>query len=787
MRQGGKSMKEIYGLAAIFIFYSFAGWVFETTVAATREKQFINKGFLNGAICPRYGFSMVLATMFLEPVRKEIIWIILGCALIGTVVEYISSVLLEKLTGSKWWDYTNSRFSFRGRINLWTLLFWAGVGTACFYLNHSFMTWLRRVEIPVWIKGMTILFFILLLLDSVAAWLTVLALKEKYFFVLKIAARIRVMTKRLGNAIFENGSVWKMKQDIRKESAHVRNVYRKIREERMQKWFRERMIMAAPELAEDEATFRRMLRKQKRKKRQLFQKILLNRVLTTALALIAQIIWLVVTLKMFSSISQELNFIMLVISILITLYLLSKNENSAYKISWLVIISLMPVFGGLLYIFFGNKNPSRKMAAQIGKVQREKSGNLTQKQEVMEVLEQENPRIAGRCHYLYQKTHAPVWKNTKTTYFPLGENMFEDMLAELEQAKNFIFLEFFIIEDGIFWGSIKEILKRKAKEGVDVRLMYDDIGCLMLLPKEYVKEMEAAGIACIPFNPFKPILSLAMNNRDHRKILVIDGHTAYTGGVNLADEYINMADRFGHWKDTGMKFVGDAAANFTEMFLEMWNAFRKTDEDFLPFLSPAWSQALEEKETEETAAVCPEEGFVQPFGDTPLDDEPTAENLYIDLLNQASHYVYIYTPYLIIGDTMRHALCMAAARGVDVKIVTPGIPDKKLIFRMTRSNYKELLKAGVEIYEYKQGFVHAKSYVSDDTDAVIGTINMDYRSLYLHFECGAYLHGTPSVLDMKEDFLQTLKKCRKIELFFLKQGFFQTVFDSILSVIAPLV
>lgn len=788
MRQGGKRMKEIYGLAAIFIFYSFAGWVFETTVAATREKQFINKGFLNGPVCPRYGFSMVLATMFLEPVRKEIIWILLGETLIGTVVEYISSVLLEKLTGSKWWDYTNSRFSFRGRINLWTLLFWAGAGTACFYLNQSFMTWLGQVEILVWFKVLMILFFILLLMDGAAAWLTVLALKDKYFFVLKIAARIRVFTKRLGNAIFENSSVWKMKQDIRKESTHVRNVYRKIREERMQKWFQERMILAAPELAEDEATFRRMLRKQKRKKRQMFQRILLNRVLTTAIALIAQIVWIAVILKRFASISQELNFFMLVISALITLYLLSKNENSAYKISWLVIISLMPVFGGLLYIFFGNKNPSRKMAAQIEKVQREKSGNLTQKQEVMEILEQENPRIAGRSRYLYQKTHAPVWQNTKTTYFPLGENMFEDMLAELEQAKNFIFLEFFIIEDGVFWGSIKEILTKKAKEGVDVRLMYDDIGCLMLLPKEYVKEMEAAGISCIAFNPFKPILSLAMNNRDHRKILVIDGHTAYTGGVNLADEYINMADRFGHWKDTGMKFVGDAAANFTEMFLEMWNAFRKMDTDFLPFLAPAWTPVFEEKEEEERiTAVCREEGFVQPFGDTPLDDEPTAENLYIDLLNQASHYVYIYTPYLIISDTMRHALCMAAARGVDVKIVTPGIPDKKLIFRMTRSNYKELLKAGVEIYEYKQGFVHAKSYVSDDTDAVIGTINMDYRSLYLHFECGAYLHKTPSVLEMKEDFLQTLKKCRKIELFFLKQGFFQTVFDAILSVIAPLV
>ena len=314
--------------------------------------------------------------------------------------------------------------------------------------------------------------------------------------------------------------------------------------------------------------------------------------------------------------------------------------------------------------------------------------------------------------------------------------------------------------------------------------MYDDIGCLMLLPKEYVEEMEEAGISCIAFNPFKPILSLAMNNRDHRKIMVIDGHTAYTGGVNLADEYINMIDRFGHWKDTGMKFTGDAVLNFTEMFLEMWNAFRETDPDFAPFLMDSWKG--EEEFLEENRESSGAAGFVQPFGDTPLDDEPTSENLYIDILNQAVHYVYIYTPYLIIGDTMRHALCMAAARGVDVKIITPGIPDKKLIFRMTRSNYKELLKAGVEVYEYKQGFIHAKSYVSDDTDAVIGTINMDYRSLYLHFECGAYLYKTDSIFDMKQDFLRTLKKSRKIELSFLRQGLLQEVFDAVLQIIAPL-
>ncbi len=775
----------MYGLALLFIVYSFTGWIFEVARAATKEKRFINKGFLNGAVCPRYGIAMILIMLFFHPIEKHYITVFFGCMIIGTAVEYFSAVILEKLTGSKWWDYTESAIQFRGRVNLATACFWAIAGTTGFYVNHAVYYRLEKLEAPVWLAGLLIGFFVILFIDCIAACLTALAIQDKFYFILKIAARLRMVTKRLGNRIFDHLDLWKKKQEIRNESTRVRKIYRKMREQRMKQWFQNRMILAAPELAPDEKTFHQMMRKQKQKKRQLFQRILLNRVLFTAIALIVQMIWIGVSLTRFAALSNEITIIMTIVSVLITIFILAKNENSAYKISWLVIILAMPVFGGVLYIFFGNKNPSRKMSAQIEKVHHEKSRNLCQPETIIEELKEENERVAGRCKYLYDKTAAPVWKNTETTYFALGDDMFEDMLDELEKAKHFIFLEYFIIEDGIFWGSIKDVLKRKAEEGLDVRLMYDDIGCLMLLPKEYVEEMEAAGISCIAFNPFKPILSLAMNNRDHRKILVIDGHTAYTGGINLADEYINMTDRFGHWKDTGMKFVGEAVVNFTEMFLEMWNAFRETDKDFAHFLMDAWKD--EEEFTVENKEAYTAKGYVQPFGDTPLDDDPTAENLYIDILNQATRYVYIYTPYLIIGDTMRHALCMAAARGVDVKIITPGIPDKKLVFRMTRSNYKELLKAGVEIYEYKQGFIHAKSYVSDDTDAVIGTINMDYRSLYLHFECGAYLYKTESVFDMKQDFLRTLKKSRKMELSFLRQGLIAEVFDALLQIIAPLV
>lgn len=766
----------MYFLAVIFYIYSFLGWGFEVTRTATKQKHFVNKGFLNGPLCPNYGLTMIVITLCLQEFQDKFAIMLLGSTFFSMAGEYISSFVLEKLTGSKWWDYSDVPLHIHGRTNF----FWGALlgllYSGAFFLNKWLYQHLPLAQAVTWQWVLLAIATICLVADYVAAVATALSIQSKFRLFLKIAARLRKVSKRIGNVIFEDTNIRMMQKEMRKESARIRNTYRKEREQKMLRWLKRRMILAAPDMAPDEKTLERLERTQRNKKRKLFRRIMLNRVLFTGIALLAQIVWLAVLLTRFSQLSSRITITMTVLSFLISVFVYTKNENSAYKISWIMIIMGFPVFGGLLYVFFGNKNPSRKMRAQIEKVHRENSQVLKQKEEPQQALEADSVRIAGRSRYLYGKSDYPVWNHTDTKYYPLGDDLFDDLLKDLERAKKFIFLEFFIIENGIFWGSILEVLKKKAKEGVDVRLIYDDIGCLTVLPKKYNKELEAAGISTMVFNPFKPILSLAMNNRDHRKIAVIDGQIAYTGGVNLADEYINMADRFGHWKDTAMRFSGDAVQNFTVMFLEMWNAFRKTDEDFQKFLPETVSDSLQT-----------EKGFVQPFGDTPLDDEPIAENLYIDILNHASQYVYIFTPYLIISDTMRHALCMAAARGVDVKIMTPGIPDKKIIFRMTRSNYKELMKAGVEIYEYTPGFLHAKSYVSDDESAVVGTINMDYRSLYLHFECGAYLYKTASVMDVKRDFMDTMKRARKIELKYLRQGLLAEILDSILAIISPLV
>ena len=345
----------------------------------------------------------------------------------------------------------------------------------------------------------------------------------------------------------------------------------------------------------------------------------------------------------------------------------------------------------------------------------------------------------------------------------------------LEKAEHYIFLEFFIIHEGVMWDSILEILKRKAKQGVTVRLIYDDMGCFLLLPTDYPKQLEQMGISCVKFNPFRPFLSAIQNNRDHRKIISIDGKVAFPGGINLADEYINAIERFGHWKDSAIKVEGEAAWSFTLMFLQMWDACRWEDEDFSRYYP--WQ-----------TNPCPVigGGFVQPYMDSPMDTENVGEHVYLQILNQAKDYVYINTPYLIVDDSMVSALTLAAKRGVDVRIITPHKWDKWAIHMTTRSYYRELVKAGVKIYEYTNGFNHSKTFVSDDCTATVGTTNLDFRSLYLHFECGALLFNCEAVSQVKEDFLNTLTICQPITEEDCRHNVFVRLFQDILRLFAPL-
>lgn len=443
------------------------------------------------------------------------------------------------------------------------------------------------------------------------------------------------------------------------------------------------------------------------------------------------------------------------LSAFVILYVVNKDENPSFKLAWIIPITVIPVFGTLLYLFlelqWEGKIINRRLRENISDTQ----PYLKQNPRYMEQLAKTSRSNANLAAYIENSGSYPVYGNTNVKYYPVGEEMFEDMKKELEKAKRFIFMEYFIVERGEMWDSILEILERKVQEGVEVRFMYDGMCCLVLLPYSYPRELRAKGLKAKMFAPIRPALSTYQNNRDHRKILVIDGHTAFTGGINLADEYINRKVRFGHWKDTGIMVKGDAVTSFTMMFLQMWNITEKEPEDYGRYLrDPEFFYPPE----------LSMEGFVIPYGDSPLDQETVGELVYLDIINTARNYVHIMTPYLILNYELVQALQFAAKRGVETIIIMPHIPDKEYAFLLAKAHYEELIRVGVQIYEYTPGFVHAKVFTSDDEKAVVGTINMDYRSLYLHFECAAYIYRNEVIKDVERDFKETLAKSQVITL-----------------------
>ena len=437
-----------------------------------------------------------------------------------------------------------------------------------------------------------------------------------------------------------------------------------------------------------------------------------------------------------------------VFTISILLYLVNSTMDPSAKITWLIIIMVLPVFGCLFYLWTQSEWGHRTLKALVNRSDRLSKDLICQDPEVFRELETEDPGAAGLARYIAGTGQFPVYNQTDVTYFPLGEDKWVRMLQELEKAQTFIYLEYFIVDEGLMWGKILEILARKAKQGLDVRLMYDGTCELTTLPYDYPRRLEALGIKCKMFSPIAPVISTHYNYRDHRKILVIDGDTAFTGGVNLADEYINHIIRFGHWKDAAIMLKGDAVESFTLMFLQMWNVNEK---------EPVFPDRIPKPRIPNTCS-----GFVIPYGDCPLDDYKLGEMVYIDLLNRSTRYVHIMTPYLILDSEMETALKYAAQRGVDVKIILPGIPDKVIPYALAKTHYRSLLRSGVRIYEYTPGFVHAKVFVRDDLEAVVGTINLDYRSLYHHFECAAYLRNVRCLPDIERDFLRTLNACRPV-------------------------
>lgn len=470
------------------------------------------------------------------------------------------------------------------------------------------------------------------------------------------------------------------------------------------------------------------------------------------------------------------------LSLAATIHILNNtSSNPAYKIAWLIPILSFPIFGGLLYLLFGKYRMTRREKSASHAVQRQIAAvmetSALQQRTALDILEQQSPDAALHARYLFRASGAPPCGHTQTAYFSIGEAMYAAMLRELESAESFIFLEYFIVDSGVMWDGILEILERKARQGVEVRILYDDLGCLFTLPRHYDRILREKGLRVCVFNPFNSILSPRFNSRDHRKICIIDGKASFTGGVNLADEYINVYEKHGHWKDTGILLRGEAVWSMTVQYLALWD-FSTGDTDVFSRYAPpeAWARQL------------PHDGFVLPYTDIPLDEEQVGETAYLNLINRAREYVYITTPYLVIDNETITALSTAAKSGIDVRIITPHVPDKKMVFFLTRSYYEPLLKAGVRIYEYTPGFIHAKTMVSDDVYAIVGTINLDYRSLYLHLEDAVWMYRSNAVKDVKYDFLNTLSVSQEIHLADLgRLGWLKKLWLGILHAFAPLV
>ena len=475
------------------------------------------------------------------------------------------------------------------------------------------------------------------------------------------------------------------------------------------------------------------------------------------------------------------------LEVIIGIVVVNCRSNANYKISWLIFIIIMPFLGLFCFLLFANKKFTKRELRQIKPVIEASKSALDSrfgKDDIDKLDKVKDADAINIATYIRNYSNNGIYTATKTSYYSWGESGFPVMLEKLKKAKHYIFIEYFIITEGEMWNAILEILIEKAKEGLDIRMIYDDFGCYKYLPKKYDKYLRSLGIKAYPFNKIKPLVEFRMNNRDHRKIMVIDGYIGFTGGINIADEYINRIERFGKWKDNLILLEGEAVFGLTSLFLANWVIVDKSkDPKTVNYL-----EYLPVRHQHEYINTIVNDGYVQPYGSVPFTYETIGQNVYINLISRAKKYIYITTPYLVLDDSLTNALCLAAKSGIKVKIITPYIPDKKVVHEITRSYYKVLMADGVEIYEYKPGFIHEKTIIIDGTMATVGTINFDYRSLFLHMENGTFLYQCSCINDMERDFVDTLKDCLPYSYEIVSNvGLFKKMWRAILRIIAPLV
>jgi len=497
-----------------------------------------------------------------------------------------------------------------------------------------------------------------------------------------------------------------------------------------------------------------------------------GRILALVPAVLAQILVIILLCTVLEPVSAYICLLLDIASVVVAIGIISLQDVTAYKQVWMLFILIVPFFGVLMYLLFANKKTGGRLKTKIGESGKALNWQFPESKSVTRLVPGPDAiRAAESLYYVSKMTDMAAYRCGDARYYPVGEACLPDMLEDMKKAEKYIFMEYFILQEGEFLGQITDVLEERVRAGVDVRVMYDDLGSIGTYSRGCAKKLEDKGIKVISFNPIKYITP-RVNNRDHRKMTVIDGKVTYSGGINISDEYINVDHQFGHWKDLGFRLEGDAVINYVFMFIEFWNAFSedKLSRDLLP----------------SACADDGENGFVLSYYESPVERYHTSNTLYIDMLSQATDYIWFYTPYLMLDDSLMNAFINTARRGVDVRILMPGIPDKKMVYRISRSYYGPLMEAGVRIFEYTPGFVHAKACVCDGRIAAIGTVNLDFRSLFLHFENNSVFYDSSIVEDLHRDMEESFEKCLERKPEDGLPGTRYGIIEALLRVIAPL-
>ena len=788
---------ELFYIFYVFVVYSFIGWIYESTLLSIQKKCFVNRGFLNGPMIPIYGCGATLAYLLFWENRNKLAFVFFAGIIIATVLEYITSLVMELLFHTRWWDYSHYKFNLHGRICLMVSMFWGVLSLLMLHVFHPVIHFLIT-SIPRG-SGEFVGIIIIILFFADITVTTIYTVKFDHLLAKVHKLRQEVLEYVATTKIYGTG------EELKERVANLRlaGVFAEIRgtidvklHRQKEKVFSTSSSMRVKELTESSNDIElkikgfmeryqslktrkihiRLLKAfptMKVGKREIALKDLRDKILKKGVRelskelreevtgriqgylsgfLRATIVGLLVVIQfgliiyssyMLRGYTVYIYTIIQILSIVIIIALVNDNRNASYKIGWICIIAIYPVTGHIMFMLWGNRN-TKKIDRKIMQKIRRGAEYLECDPKVMEEFASKYPTKSRMTKYM-ESNHFPLFKNNKMDYYPMGEDVFEAIFEEIEKAERFVLLNFFIVGEGALWDRMHSLCLKKIKEGVKVLFLYDDFGGMLRTPNHFKRNLETEGFEVRVFNPIhKYTDKLYMNYRSHQKIIVIDGNIGFTGGMNLADEYVNLINRFGIWKDNAVKVEGDAVWGLTVTFLQMWEVSSE-EGDLIDYHLYRPTKTFEESDL-----------FCHVISDGPANNPRNPiENIYKQMINYAKKVLYITTPYLIIEDDMRDALITAAKSGIDVRIITPFIPDKKNVKILTNYNYGRLLEAGVRIYEYTPGFIHAKTIISEDC-GIVGTINMDYRSFYLHYECGVWFCNQEVVNTIKEDLLRTM-------------------------------